>query len=592
MKVATLDPLPTTSHWRIAFQTPGQPATVSWFVQMLRGADSNAEPTFVYGTIDSAASEFTVLGNADAGTWSPDGTIRITLASSKIGNPQAGQTLSAITGAAGPGVPGTATLNSDSTSNGAGPTTYTLEADCPEGENTPPVAADDSATVGTAGAVNVPVLANDSDADGDALTIAAFSQGTAGTVADVGGGVLRYTHTSMGQPIDSFTYTVSDGRGGTDTATVTIEPVRLALHFHGNADPVSGADHDSGHSGEGLCTGDGRTDLIGCFGPYLLESDESPPRRPPPGRGRSPTGVSTATTRVATGRVSTPSWIWCLREDDPGNADEIDCPATEQPARGETTIQGPVTVEWWAECHPLCSLGTDWQIRLFADGNEIAEIPQFDGGAAVLAEPTKFTATLNVPTPRTANHHFSLLIEPVFAFDQSVEFSIYYNGQGPCRAGSSAGSPCDSVVHLPVVGLRKQNEIPAAADDSASIQQGGTTTVAVLANDTDADGDPLTLEDVGTPAHGTATENTDGTITYTHNGDGAVSDSFTYEASDGNDSDTATVTISINQPPAAADDAVSIQKGDEVVIDLLGNDADANGDSLSVVNAGPAGTGR
>ena len=156
MKVATLDPFPTTSHWRVAFRTPGQPANLSWFVQMFRGPDPNADPIFVFGTLDSVAGTFTVLGAPEAGTWSADGTIKITLAASKIGNPQAGDVLSAITGAAGPGVPGTVTLNSDSTANGAGPTTYTLQQGCPQ-ENRPPVANDDSATVRSGGVVNIDV---------------------------------------------------------------------------------------------------------------------------------------------------------------------------------------------------------------------------------------------------------------------------------------------------------------------------------------------------------------------------------------------------------------------------------------------------
>jgi hypothetical protein len=72
-------------------------------------------------------------------------------------------------------------------------------------------------------------------------------------------------------------------------------------------------------------------------------------------------------------------------------------------------------------------------------------------------------------------------------------------------------------------------------------------TVAVLANDTDPDGDPLSVGAVSQPAHGTATANPDGTITYLPDPDFAGTDSFTYQACDPDGlCDTATVTITVS----------------------------------------------
>lgn len=119
MKVDSLDPLPPDSHWRIAFVPPGAPANTSFFVQMVQG--TTGEPTFVYGTLSGGS--FTVLGGVEAGSFTPDGTIKISVATSKILNPKAGDTLASIVGAAGAAVPGTLTTNADSTSAG----TYTLE---------------------------------------------------------------------------------------------------------------------------------------------------------------------------------------------------------------------------------------------------------------------------------------------------------------------------------------------------------------------------------------------------------------------------------------------------------------------------------
>ena len=92
-----------------------------------------------------------------------------------------------------------------------------------------PAAADDTKTLDEdAGITAIDVLANDSDADDDPLTITDAGPGTMGTVAITGGGSgLTYTPNTNATGSDSFTYTISDGNGGTDTATVdvTITPV-------------------------------------------------------------------------------------------------------------------------------------------------------------------------------------------------------------------------------------------------------------------------------------------------------------------------------------------------------------------------------
>ena len=127
------------------------------------------------------------------------------------------------------------------------------------------------------------------------------------------------------------------------------------------------------------------------------------------------------------------------------------------------------------------------------------------------------------------------------------------------------------------------NQPPVAADDSGLTQKGGSVTVDVLDNDTDANaGDTLSVSGLSTPTHGTVTDNGDGTVTYLHGGR-TTSDSFTYTVSDGEGgSDTATVSIRINQPPAAADDTATVQRGTSGTVDVIANDTDANGDSLSV----------
>lgn len=92
--------------------------------------------------------------------------------------------------------------------------------------NDPPDAIDDAATVAEdSGANTIDVLANDSftpDA-GETLTVSAVTQGANGSVAITGGGTtVSYTPNANYFGPDSFTYTISDGNGGTDTATVNI----------------------------------------------------------------------------------------------------------------------------------------------------------------------------------------------------------------------------------------------------------------------------------------------------------------------------------------------------------------------------------
>jgi Bacterial Ig domain len=88
----------------------------------------------------------------------------------------------------------------------------------------PPVAVDDVANVSEdSGANPVSVLGNDADANGDTLTVVSVTQGAHGSVAITGGGTgVSYTPNPDYFGPDSFTYTVDDGNGGQDTATVAV----------------------------------------------------------------------------------------------------------------------------------------------------------------------------------------------------------------------------------------------------------------------------------------------------------------------------------------------------------------------------------
>ena len=135
------------------------------------------------------------------------------------------------------------------------------------------------------------------------------------------------------------------------------------------------------------------------------------------------------------------------------------------------------------------------------------------------------------------------------------------------------------------------NRAPVAVADTATTPSGTAATVTVLGNDTDADGDDLVLEQVIDGAGGTASANADGTVTFTPAPTFRGSATFTYTVSDGRGgSATATVTVAVaNGGPFAADDEAQTVAGEAVIVDVLANDGDVNGDVLSVaITTAPA----
>ena len=103
--------------------------------------------------------------------------------------------------------------------------------------NHPPMANDDNATTSKDIPVSIDVLANDSDPDGDTLNIASVSNPSHGNAAIQAGKVL-YTPNASFIGTDSFTYTISDGHGGSASATVIV----TVTVSHVNHPPVANDD--------------------------------------------------------------------------------------------------------------------------------------------------------------------------------------------------------------------------------------------------------------------------------------------------------------------------------------------------------------
>lgn len=109
------------------------------------------------------------------------------------------------------------------------------------------------------------------------------------------------------------------------------------------------------------------------------------------------------------------------------------------------------------------------------------------------------------------------------------------------------------------------NNAPVAVDDVATTDEDVAVIVDVLANDTDADNDELSVASLNQPANGSATLNGDGTVTYSPAAGYSGTESFTYDVTDGTATDSGTVTITVNEvtdppPPASISLTVSPTK--------------------------------
>ncbi len=154
----------------------------------------------------------------------------------------------------------------------------------------------------------------------------------------------------------------------------------------------------------------------------------------------------------------------------------------------------------------------------------------------------------------------------------------------------------DSLPDTMTVTVNAQaNRDPVAVNDSAAMDEDGAPIlIAVLANDSDPDNDPLTITGVGTPANGTAVI-VGNQVRFTPNANFNGTNTFSYSISDGRGGTASaliTVTVRpVNDDPVANDDSASTSSGTPVNIDVLANDTDVDGDTLTISAVGAAANG-
>ncbi|MCC4216163.1 tandem-95 repeat protein [Vibrio parahaemolyticus] len=125
--------------------------------------------------------------------------------------------------------------------------------------------------------------------------------------------------------------------------------------------------------------------------------------------------------------------------------------------------------------------------------------------------------------------------------------------------------------------------------DKATVVEDTPTIIKVLGNDTfEGDGKVVSLDTNNGPANGTVSVNPDGSVTYTPNDNYHGTDSFTYIVTSGGVSESTTVSVDVtpvNDAPVAKDDIATTREDTAVTIDVLPNDSDVDGDKLSIESA-------
>lgn len=201
----------------------------------------------------------------------------------------------------------------------------------------------------------------------------------------------------------------------------------------------------------------------------------------------------------------------------------------------------------------------------------------------------------------TANGTVGLNADGSFTYTPNSGFSgsdsFTYHVEVPDGAGGTLVSNTVSVSLIVSAG----NTAPVASGDNYATNAGTALSVppaqGVLANDTDADGDPLTAVLQTSPTNGVLAFNANGSFVYTPNAGFSGNDSFTYVANDGTaDSNPATVTIAVNGVPVAVDDPDYVTDENTALTvgateGVLANDSDPDGDTLSAILVDPAGQG-
>ncbi|WP_370336621.1 beta strand repeat-containing protein [Parvularcula marina] len=457
------------------------------------------------------------------------------------------------------------------------------------GMNADPVAGNDTAMTDEDSAIAViSVLDNDSDPDmGDVLNVTSFNAaGTLGLVTNNGDGTFAYNpngqfdYLAVGESAtDSFTYTISDGNGGTDTATVTVTITGV------NDDPVAAGDtamtdEDSALAAISVLGNDSDVDASDTLSVMSFNATSAAGLVSNNGDGTFAYDPNGQFDYLATGETATDSFTYIVSDGNGGT----------DTATVTITITGvnddPDAMDDTATTDEDSSIAV---ISVLANDSDV------DASDVLSITGLNVTGTIGVVTNNG---------DGTFSYDTNGQFEYLEAGETATDSFSYTvsdgnGGTDTATVTITITGVSDvMNTDPVAVADSVSTSQNSAiSTIAVLANDTDADMDTLSIASFDTSGtQGIVINNGNGTFAYNPNaafnylGAGeTATDSFTYTVSDGKGGmDTATVTITvtgINDQPNAVDDMLSTdEETATAVFDVLANDSDIDStDTISFV---------
>lgn len=438
--------------------------------------------------------------------------------------------------------------------------------------NRSPVAQDDILNAENSASVAGNVLINngngaDSDPDGDTLTVDAqsFTTANGGLVNIAANGDYSYQTAQGYRGSDSFTYSVSDGNGGTDTATASI------FNIFTNRVPVAQDDQINALNG-------------GFVAANVLLNHGNGADSDPDGDSLSVIAQTFTTANggqvtftadgnfnynAAAGFRGSDSFNYTLQDTfgvtDAGTVNISNIFTNRAPVAQTDLFTGDQDVQISGNVLANNGNGADSD----PDGDALTVTPQSiataQGGVVVLAQNGSFTYT------------------PAAGFFGADSFTYtLLDAFGASAAGT---------VSLTVT-QASTNEAPDAKPDDFSAFYGAVIAGNVLANngfgaDSDPDNDPLhVLESSVVTASGvTVSLAANGAFTYTHAADFIGTDSFSYTVSDSNGgTDTATVSLHINAPSGAiigtsGNNNMTGTSSADVMIGLAGNDTIGSGSS-------------
>ena len=432
----------------------------------------------------------------------------------------------------------TTTSTSTTTSTTAVPTTTTTTLP----PNLAPSPASDTATVVEDGTVLIDVLANDADPEGDTLTIVAVGAPGHG-VAVVEGNRVRYTPATDFFGSDTVTYTISDGVNAAQSGTIA-----LAVSARNDA----------------------------------------------------PQASAPATAPASENAVAGTTVFSVVGSDVEGDSLTFAITAGNTPVRFAVNASGVVEVAGALDHEAVASHTLEVTV---SDGDDDTIVTTIVQVADVDEAPTAANDTAST------NEDTAVALDLLVNDTDPEGQTLVANLPGTTAAGGTVGPVGSVIVYSPpanwsgvdtftyrsedpggnlsntvtaTITVAAQNDPPAAAADAMTAAHGVSTVSADLRlNDSDIDGDPLTLIGVSTPSHGSVASNGDGTVTYTHNGSQTRSDSFSYTIADpAGATATATVTVSITPPEDG--DAVAAAF-DFCIYDFDPEQRDTDGDGVGDV---------